>query len=81
MVALREGDLAYLHVHPTGEPGDGHTPAGPEVRFNVHTPSPGAYRLFLDFSRKGAVHTAAFTADVPAEAPGASEPQHGEGHG
>ena len=23
LVALRDGDLAYLHVHPEGEPGDG----------------------------------------------------------
>ena len=29
LVALRAGDLAYLHVHPAGEPGDGVTPAGP----------------------------------------------------
>jgi hypothetical protein len=29
LVALREGDLAYLHVHPYGAPGDGRTAAGP----------------------------------------------------
>ena len=28
LVALRSGDLAYLHVHPDGEPGDGETDAG-----------------------------------------------------
>src|SRR4029453_4942885 len=33
LVALRDGDLAYLHVHPDGEPGDGRTPAGPDITF------------------------------------------------
>lgn len=80
LVAIRPGDLAYLHVHPTGEPGDGHTTAGPDLRFSVHTPSPGTYRLFLDFSRQGAARTAAFTADVSSEAPEATEPQHGQEH-
>ncbi len=31
LVALRGGDLAYLHVHPDGEPGDGKTESGPAV--------------------------------------------------
>jgi hypothetical protein len=33
LVALRAGDLAYLHVHPGGEPGDGRTEPGPEISF------------------------------------------------
>ena len=61
LVALRSGDLAYLHVHPTGEPGDGKTDPGPGVSFMATAPSPGAYRLFLDFKHKGKVRTAAFT--------------------
>jgi hypothetical protein len=61
LVALREGDLAYLHVHPEGAPGDGRTPAGPEVVFTAQVPSSGTYRLFLDFRHGGRVHTAAFT--------------------
>jgi hypothetical protein len=61
LVALREGDLAYLHVHPEGTPGDGHTPAGPEIVFTAQVPSAGTYRLFLDFRHGGGVHTAAFT--------------------
>jgi hypothetical protein len=65
LVVLRDGDLAYLHVHPTGEPGDGRTPAGPEVRFATTAPSPGAYRLFLDFRHGDTVRTAEFTAEVP----------------
>lgn len=61
LVALRSGDLAYLHVHPSGEPGDGRTEPGPEISFMATAPSPGAYRLFLDFKHQGQVHTAAFT--------------------
>ncbi|MFC7743208.1 hypothetical protein ACFQXA_22965 [Nocardiopsis composta] len=40
LVALRAGDLAYLHVHPHGEPGDGETEPGPEVRFSAEAPTP-----------------------------------------
>ncbi|WP_274559920.1 hypothetical protein [Streptomyces spiramyceticus] len=55
LVALRSGDLAYLHVHPNdGGP-------GPEVSFTATAPSSGAYRLFLDFRHEGKVRTAAFT--------------------
>ena len=56
LVALREGDLAYLHVHPE----DG--PAGPDVTFSADVPSAATYRLFLDFSHGGEVRTAASTA-------------------
>ena len=52
LVALREGDLAYLHVHP--EDGD----AGPDVPFAVEVPSAGGYRLFFDFQHDGVVRTA-----------------------
>jgi hypothetical protein len=62
LVALRDGDLAYLHVHPDGEPGDGRTPAGPDITFYAEVPSAGAYRIFLDFQHAGTVRTAAFTA-------------------
>ncbi|MFD2083129.1 hypothetical protein SAMN05421678_103268 [Actinopolymorpha cephalotaxi] len=61
LVALRAGDLAYLHVHPDGEPGDGKTAAGPRVAFHAEVPSAGAYRLYLDFRHGGRVHTAEFT--------------------
>ncbi|MBJ7452694.1 MAG: hypothetical protein JHC71_11500 [Blastococcus sp.] len=67
LVALRTGDLAYLHVHPTGEPGDGVTPAGPGITFATTTPSPGSYRLFLDFRHGDVVRTAAFTVTVGAD--------------
>jgi hypothetical protein len=70
LVALRAGDLAYLHVHPGGVPGDGATAPGPTVSFTATAPSAGSYRLFLDFKHDGVVRTAAFTvtAGGPAEA-------------
>ena len=70
LVALRQGDLAYLHVHPDGTPGDGRTPAGPEIHFAAEIPSTGTYRLYLDFRHGDAVHTAEFT--VVAGEPGAA---------
>src|SRR5699024_5504720 len=68
LVALRSGDLAYLHVHPEGEPGDGATKPGPEVTFSSTAPSAGTYRLFLDFKHEGKVHTAEFTTTAAATA-------------
>jgi hypothetical protein len=66
LVVLRDGDLAYLHVHPAGEPGDGATEPGPDVTFFSTAPSVGTYRLFLDFKHGDAVHTAAFTVEAGA---------------
>ncbi|MGW5359240.1 hypothetical protein [Actinopolymorpha pittospori] len=68
LVALRGGDLAYLHVHPDGSPGDGRTASGPDVGFHVEAPTAGAYRLYLDFQHDGSVHTAEFTVNVPSGA-------------
>jgi hypothetical protein len=62
LVALRDGDLAYLHVHPAGAPGDGVTPPGPGITFSATIPSAGDYGLFLDFQHDGVVRTAAFIA-------------------
>jgi hypothetical protein len=64
LVVLRAGDLAYLHVHPAGEPGDGVTRPGPEIGFLATPPSAGSYRLFLDFKHGDAVHTAEFTVEA-----------------
>jgi hypothetical protein len=61
LVALRQGDLAYLHVHPEGTPGDGKTASGPEISFVAEVPTAATYRLFLDFQHAGVVHTAEFT--------------------
>ena len=55
LVALREGDLAFLHVHPDADDGVASPPTFPTA---------GRYRLFLQFQLDGRVHTAAFTAEV-----------------
>ena len=51
LVALRQADLAYLHTHPDGD----------ELAFDTTYPTAGAYRLFVQFSYEGRIHTAAFT--------------------
>ncbi|MFF3347023.1 hypothetical protein [Streptomyces sp. NPDC002779] len=85
LVALRSGDLAYLHVHPNGEPGDGRTKPGPGVSFSATAPSSGTYRLFLDFKHDGKVRTAAFTVRTgaaPAPSPeGTASHEEAPGHG
>ena len=68
LVALRVGDLAYLHVHPDGRPGDGSTEPGPDVVFYAAVPSAGTYNLYLDFQHKGQVRTASFTLLAPESA-------------
>jgi Domain of unknown function (DUF4396) len=55
LVALREGDLGYLHTHPAGHGG---------TEFATEFPSAGRYRLFFQFKHGGRVHTAAFTREV-----------------
>ena len=54
LVALREGDLAFLHVHPDED----------RLRFMAEFPTAGRYRLFLQFQVDGELHTAAFTHEV-----------------
>ena len=57
LVALREGDLAYLHVHPTGG-------AGSQIEFHAEFPSEGRYGLFLQFAHAGVVRTATFIVEI-----------------
>jgi hypothetical protein len=58
LVVLREGDLAFLHVHPeeAGAPG--------EIAFAATFPSAGRYALFLQFRAGGQVHTAPLYVEV-----------------
>jgi hypothetical protein len=60
LVALREGDLAFLHVHPVDAP-----TSGASINFSATLPSAGRYRLFLQFQHEGRVRTVAFTVEVP----------------
>ncbi|HST97199.1 MAG TPA: hypothetical protein VLJ85_06105 [Geodermatophilus sp.] len=71
LVAVREGDLEYLHVHPVEDAHVAPAP-GPHVAFAATAPSAGPHRLFLDFRHGDAVHTAAFTVQVTGTA--ADEP-------
>lgn len=82
LVALRDGDLAYLHVHPEGdEPAPGSV-SGPDITFMTEAPTPGRYLLYLDFKVDGEVHTARFVLDATAGevAPAVDEPAD-DGHG
>ncbi len=58
LVAIREDDLAYLHVHPR----EGST--GSRIAFDAELAEPGRYALFLQFRDAGAVRTLRFTAEV-----------------
>lgn len=53
LVALREGDLEFLHVHPLRG-----------TVFATTFPASGSYRLFLQFKVDGEVRTVAFTKEV-----------------
>ncbi len=59
LVVIREGDLAYLHVHPEEESAD---PAS--IGFHAELPTAGRYRMFLQFRHDGEVRTAEFTEEA-----------------
>jgi hypothetical protein len=63
LVALRAGDLAYLHTHLEGTGGEA-PGGGPDIAFATTFPTAGTYRLFLDFRAGGVVRTATFTVEV-----------------
>ena len=62
LVSLRDGDLAFLHVHPAEHDESGANPDA--VRFETKFATAGRYRLYLQFKVDGKVHTAAFTREV-----------------
>jgi hypothetical protein len=77
LVALRAGDLAYLHVHPEDDAGRTRTTGGPDITFLADVPTPGDYRLYLDFQHGGEVRTAEFTATAAERrAADAPAPEH-----
>lgn len=57
LVAFRAGDLAYAHVHPSGE-------SGATTSYVAELPGAGRYRLFLELQVDGRVRTAPFTLEV-----------------
>lgn len=60
LVALREGDLAYLHVHPALA-----TAPSSVVAFGIQVPTAGRYRLYFEFRHDDVVRRAEFTIEVP----------------
>ena len=80
LVALREGDLAYLHVHAEGdEPQAGDT-AGPEIGYVAEVPTADRYLLYLDFQVDGQVHTAEFVIDAEHGDGSKTDDSHSDGH-
>ena len=74
LVAIRSGDLAYLHVHP-------HATDTPSViSFTGEFPTAGTYRLFFEFSHDGQVRTVAFTVVVPAATDDPHDNPHDDPH-
>jgi hypothetical protein len=59
LVAIREDDLAYLHVHPRQSTRPG------TIAFEAELDRPGRYALFLQFKHGGRVRTATFTTVAP----------------
>ena len=58
LVAIREDDLAYLHVHPL------EISAAGWIEFGADFAEPGRYALFLQFKHENRVRTARFTVEV-----------------
>lgn len=56
LVMLREGDLGLLRVRPVPA-----SKTGPTISFEASVPTPGYYRIFLDFQHRGELRTAEFT--------------------
>ncbi|MFW2514499.1 heavy-metal-associated domain-containing protein [Demequina sp. SO4-13] len=76
LVALREGDLAFLHVHPEGDEPMVNEESGPEIGFLAEMPTPGRYLLYLDFQVNGKVHSAPLVVDTTGTAN--TEPGHAD---
>ncbi|WOF23375.1 heavy-metal-associated domain-containing protein [Microbacterium betulae] len=86
LVALRSGDLSYLHVHPEGADPEAGELSGPEIAFVSEAPTPGRYLLYFDFQIDGVVRSVPFQVDAgdPADdgtgTDGEAEHGTGEGH-
>lgn len=81
LVALREGDLAFLHAHPRTQASSSGTTSGPRIAFETTAPTEGRYLLYLDFQVDGQVRTASLVLDAaaPSSGTGESESERQEG--
>lgn len=78
LVALREGDLAYLRVHPKGDEPEAGDVSGPTVDFATEAPTAGRYLLSFDFQVGDEVYSAPFALTTSdGEAP---EGSHDDAH-
>ena len=59
VTAFRKGNLAFAHLHPTGNVSGAH--GGPKLTLHADLPQSGRYRMFVQFQTAGQLHTAAFT--------------------
>jgi len=65
LVALRVDDLAYTHLHPLAAASTGRSTTS-TIEFMAKVPTPGTYRLFLQYDPGDGVHTSEFTVEVKA---------------
>ena len=70
LVALRDGDLAFLHVHPEGDEPTAGRHRRARCRVRRRAAHPGRYLLYLDFQVDGKVHSAPFVVDTTGTATG-----------
>jgi hypothetical protein len=56
VTAIRAGDLAFAHLHPTNPVNGDH--GGPTLSIESAFPASGEWRLFIEFQTSGTVHTA-----------------------
>jgi len=59
VTAIREGDLAFAHLHPEGTASGDH--GGPTLTVHAQLPESGNYRMFIQFQTDASLHTAALT--------------------
>lgn len=76
LVALRQGDLGYAHVHPGGDAPHAGETSGPDVSFAASVPTAGRYLLYFDFQVGGAVHSVPFVVDTADAGRGESSDGH-----
>jgi hypothetical protein len=62
LTAFHEGDTAFAHLHPTTKATT--DLGGPTLPFHAELPTPGNWRLYLQFQTAGTLHTAALTLHV-----------------
>lgn len=88
LVALRQGDLAYLHAHPDGAAPAANATGGPTLTFETTAPTPGRYLLYLDVRVGDRVRTFPLVLDAATDPAGdthtststPTSPEEGAGH-